>query len=544
MQEKNLQLRNLKIGCLPIIDEIIDRMNLRSILNGTLNNSDYSDTILILLKNILTDRDALYAIKDWSSTFNLRLSSGPEVSDDRLGRSLDRLFECDRSTLQTQVVLSIVKSFNLKMDQIHSDTTSITVSGNYKKQDSKAVQLKRGHSKAHRPDLKQLVYSLCVSRDGAVPIHFKNFDGNRTDDKIQWETWNSIRNLLQRPDFIFVGDSKLCVEETMKKIDSEHGLFVTMVPRTRGEVKEFLKSLKDADVRWEQIFKKRSRQDGSEFDIFESAIGPFRLREGFSVFWYRSSQKLKRDLLERKDRISRATERLENLSLERIRGPKTEDAIRKRIDAILSRYKVTDWLNVEIKFDTVENFKSMTRGKPTDETRYRKVIKKIPRLHIQKNVEAIALSQLMDGIFPIATNTKGDSLEILKIYKYQPQIEKRHALLKSTFEVAPVWLKKNSRIEGLMFVEYLAQTVAALIERELREAMLNNKIKIIRSLPENRPSQTPTFDQILRLFENRNRQELYEKDRLIKSFFEPLSPVQKQILSFLKIDEAAYLQTK
>ena len=45
-----------------------------------------------------------------------------------------------------------------------------------------AIQLKRGHSKERRPDLKQLVYSLCVTSDGAVPVHFKAYDGNQTDD--------------------------------------------------------------------------------------------------------------------------------------------------------------------------------------------------------------------------------------------------------------------------------------------------------------------------------------------------------------------------
>ena len=83
-----------------------------------------------------------------------------------------------------------------------------------------------------------------------------------------------------------------------------------------------------------------------------------------------------------------------------------------------------------------------------------------------------------------------------------------------------------------MFVEYLAQMVGALIERELRETMLSQNIKLLHSLPENRPSQTPTFDQLLRLFENRSRQELFEKDRFIRAFAEPLSPVQVQVLNF------------
>ncbi len=246
--------------------------------------------------------------------------------------------------------------------------------------------------------------------------------------------------------------------------------------------------------------------------------------------WYRSSQKRKRDELERKDRIARAIERLENLNLKRIRGPKTESALKKRIDAVLARYKVQKWLSVEIKMDEEEKFTAITRGKPTEETRYRRVINKMPRLHIKRNAEAIANSQIMDGIFPLATNTKEKPFKVLQIYKYQPKIEKRHAFLKSTLEVAPIWLKKNTRIEALMFVDYLAQMVAALAERELRETMRTQNVKLLQSLPEGRSSQTPTFEQLLRLFENRDRHELFEKYQIIKSFADPLSPVQSEIL--------------
>lgn len=541
MQEKNLNLHSKKVGCLPIIDPIIERLGLYSMLKAALKNGDYADALIILMKNILIDRDALYAIREWARTHDLLLSSGAEVGDDRLGRSLERLFEVDRATLQTQIVLSAIKSFDLKMDQIHGDTTSITLAGQFSKQNAKAVQLKRGHSKDHRPDLKQLVYSLCVTRDGAVPVHFKSYDGNRTDDTIQLETWQSLRTVLQRSDFIYVADSKLCVEGTLRRIDREHGRFVTVVPRTRAETKEFEKSLSAGDVRWVRILRKRSKQSGSEFDTFETAEGPYQLREGFSLFWYRSSQKRKRDAIERKDRIARATERLENLDLKRLRGPKTESALRKRINAILARYKAQEWLNVEIKMDVEEKFKALTRGKPTGETRYRRITSKMPRLHITRNAEAIARALVMDGIFPLATNTKEKPLQVLQIYKYQPKIEKRHAFLKSTLDVAPVWLKKNTRIEALMFIEYLAQMVAALIERELRQTMQSQNVKLLQSLPEGRPSQTPTFEQLLRLFENRDWHELYEKDQIIKSFAEPLSPVQTQILNLLKVAPTAYV---
>ena len=541
MQEKNIELHSVKIGCLPIIDAFIEKMKLHHFLKKAVGNEGYADALLILLKNILIDRNALYAIKEWAKQFDLHLGDGSEVGDDRLGRALERLFEADRATLQTQVVLSVVREFELKMDQIHSDTTSIPVTGRYDNQDEKAVQLKRGHSKNRRPDLKQLVYNLCVSRDGAVPIHFKTYDGNRTDDTIQLETWNSIRTLLQTSKFTYVGDSKTCVSETLMKIDEEHGEFVTLVPRTRSEVGDFTDALERGDVRWEQILRKRSLRHGSEFDTFESAQGPYQLKEGFHLYWYRSSQKRKRDAEDRKNRIDRAWEKLESWDLKRIRGPKTEKALRGRIDALLRRYKVQDWLEVEIKMDVDEKFKATTCGKPTEETRYRRIVNKMPRLHIRKIAEAIARSQLMDGIFPLTTNSKtADSLATLKIYKYQPHIEKRHAFLKSILGVAPVWLKKNIRIEALMFIEYLAQMTAALIERELREQMQSKNIKLLTSLPEGRPSATPTFEQLLRLFEGCQRHELFENDQMMKSFAIDLSPVQLQILSLLTVPQSRY----
>ena len=486
------------------------------------------------------NREAIYAVKDWARIHGLRLSDGAEVNDDRIGRALERLFQIDRATLQTEIVLGTVKKFDLKMDQIHSDTTSIAVSGTYADQAKLGVQLKRGHSKDHRPDLKQLVYNLCVSRDGAVPIHFKCYDGNRSDDSIQLETWQALRVLLQRPDFIYVADSKLCVEETMRKIDSEHGLFVTIVPRTRKETIDFANSLEQGEVRWEKCLRRKSSRQKSEFDTFEVATGMYQLREGFKVYWYRSSQKQKRDSESRKDRMTRAKEKLESLDLRRLRGPKTEAAMRKRVDTILTRFKVQAWLNVEIKMDSDEEFKAITRGKPTIETRYKKIIKKTPRLHLRRNAEAIAKAQFMDGIFPLAHNTKMTALEVLNSYKYQPHLEKRHAFLKSTLHVAPIWLKKNVRIEALMFVEYLAQMVASLIERELRGSMDKKSIPVLLSLPEGRSSKTPTFEQLTRLFENRDRNELFEKNRLVKLFTQPLTPVQSQILSLLKIKESVY----
>ena len=540
MQEERLRLRGLRVGALPILNHFIERMGLDEELTLALKNSGYADVLLALLKNIVVDRNALYAVGEWIALYDAGLVAHGKVGDDRLGRALDRLFAADRATLQTRIVLAVMNGFELTMERVHNDTTSITVSGAYDGQNPKAVQLKRGYNKDGRPHLKQLVYSLCVTNDGAVPVHFKAYDGNQTDDGIHLETWNRLRTLLQHPHFIYVADCKLCTEKNLRAIDGERGFFVTVVPKNRSEVAAFTEAVLAGDVRWEEILRKRADREKKVFDVIECAVGPYHLREGFIVYWYRSSQKKKRDARDREERIERTIERLEGLDLRRMRGPKTDAAIRKRVDEVIAQHSAAEWITVEIKWDAVEKFKAITRGKPTADTIFRRIIQQVPRLHVGTDAAKIARSAAMDGIFPLTTNTKEKPVDVFKIYKYQPRIEKRHALLKSTLEVAPIWLKKNTRIEALMFLEFLGQMVAALIERELRQKMVENNIDLLCSLPEGRPSKTPTIDQILRLFENQTKHALYEGDRLIKQFADPLTPVQSQILQLLSIPTAAY----
>jgi hypothetical protein len=78
----------------------------------------------------------------------------------------------------------------------------------------------------------------------------------------------------------------------------------------------------------------------------------------------------------------------------------------------------------------------------------------------------------------LTTNTKEKPVDVYKIYKYQPGIEKRHALLKSTLEVAPIWLKKNTRTEALMFLEFIAQIIAALREDPIHGSRSRNVCRI------------------------------------------------------------------
>jgi transposase len=542
MQTQPFQLVRQGLGAIPILDQGIERMGLLPHLTEAMGNARYPQAILLLLKNIVIERNALYAIQEWAVEYDPALVYGGKYGDDVLARALDRLFETDRASLLTGVVLHSVKAYAVDLNQIHQDTTSVKLTGAYAKQRRRAVQLVRGQSKDHRPDLRQLVYELSVTRDGAIPVLFKAHDGNRSDDTLHWENGQMLRGILGRADFLYVADCKLCVSQTLLNIDRSQGRFLTVMPRTRREVGEFQQKLEASLVRWEKVLAKRSSRKQGQIDVYEVASGLYQMREGFRLYWLRSSEKARRDWNEREEKIAAAMDQLRALAdPARKKKPKTEKALRKKADTILARFAVEVWVKVEITLEQREKFRQVARGRSSANTMYHKIVQWVPRISCARDENAILRSEVMDGIYPLATNTELDASAALRAYKYQPKLEKRHALLKSGLQVAPIFLKKNSRIEALMFVYFLAQLLCALIERQLRNAMRERGLPHIQILPEDRPSTTPTTEQLIRVFSSRARHLLLSKDgQLVQTFTDPLTPIQEQILSLLSLSPRVY----
>ncbi len=220
--------------------------------------------------------------------------------------------------------------------------------------------------------------------------------------------------------------------------------------------------------------------------------------------------------------------------------PKSEAAIKKAGNKIITRYKVKDWLIVTINVEEFERFRQTRKGKSTEDTLFKCSFVKRVSVDVRDNIEGQTQSASMDGIFPLVTNKNISALNTLKAYKFQPTLEKRHSLMKSVLEVAPVFLKKNDRIEALMFIYFIAQAIASLLERELRIKMKAANLESLNLLPEGRHSKTPTASQILDRFEHRARHRLFEKGKLIKTFAEPLSLDQAKVLELLNIPTAEF----
>ena len=86
----------------------------------------------------------------------------------------------------------------------------------------------------------------------------------------------------------------------------------------------------------------------------------------------------------------------------------------------------------------------------------------------------------------------------------------------------------------------MAQLIATLMERTVRQNMARRQIKAIPILPEGSYSKTPSFTQILDTFAARAKHEFYYSNQLIKVFAKPLTDIQKTVLDLLDIDAAVY----
>ena len=95
------------------------------------------------------------------------------LNDDCLGHTLDWLHAHDLTKLFAGIASRARKIFGIKAEQVHVDTTSFSVSGDYATKeggDPVPLAITYGYSRDHREDLKQWMLALATTHDGAVPI--------------------------------------------------------------------------------------------------------------------------------------------------------------------------------------------------------------------------------------------------------------------------------------------------------------------------------------------------------------------------------------
>lgn len=560
MSDPGFELQTELLGSLPIIDHYLERLRLSHLLQAHIPSStgtrlDPAVSLGLLMRNVIVSREPLYGLSGWAKVFRsdllgLKAEEVPLLNDDRIGRALDALFDADRASLATEIVVRAIREFQVELERFHNDSTSLTLQGAYWEADGRTKRGKRilkaalGFNKDHRPDLKQLLWILTVSADGAVPVHYRVVDGNTNDSPTHRESWEAVRGLRGNPNFLYVADSKLCDGDTLRYIDGQGGRFLTVLPRTRKEDRLFREHVQTHELAWEMVLQRPNpRGRYGPPDIWKMVESPLPAGDGFRLAWVWNSLMAEVDRESREERMARAMAALEDLE-RRLQSPKTKLRTRGAVERAAEKavgVRASRWMGWEVREEQVEAFRQERRGRPGKDTKFLRKLKSRFHVAAHPKEEVITYDTKSDGMFPLLTNERKLPLkELLEAYHFQPRLEKRHEQLKTVYEVAPVLLKNIDRAEALLFVYFVALLVEALIEREVRRSMEREELKSIPLYPEGRPCPAPTTEKILEAFERLETHRLKRGEEEVQVFGPELTEQQEELLRLAGVPKGAY----
>jgi transposase len=175
--------------------------------------------------------------------------------------------------------------------------------------------------------------------------------------------------------------------------------------------------------------------------VYWTAPAPIPTSEGYRIVWVRSSQKQACEAEARRARIEQGMLALEAVQA-RLASPrsrlKTRQAAEQAAQDALASTGSERWLSFEITETVKDSFRQEKRGRPGEQTRYRKTTKTIFTLTFTINDEQVAYDAATDGQFPLVTNDHQlTDPELLAAYRYQPNLEKRHHQLKTVLAAPP-----------------------------------------------------------------------------------------------------------
>ncbi|MGB9851225.1 MAG: IS1634 family transposase [Moorellaceae bacterium] len=512
-------MRFFRVGPAALIARLCDVLKIAEIINSVVEwdpvqcHLSPGDRVKALIINLLVDREALYHVERFYEHQDLEVLFGAEqqvrakdFNDDALGRALDKLSASGQlKKLFSTIALTAAATHNVPIMGIHTDTTSISVQGAYEGDGD--LDITFGFSKDHRPDLKQFLIGLTVTKDG-LPILGQSLSGNTSD-----KSWypQVIEELVENfspeklKEIIFVADSALVTKDNLALLmqgkDNKPALqFISLLPENFG-LNEEIKAEAFRIGNWQEIGKLSPKKDAacyrSQSFVREIDGHEFRLIVVHST----TLDKRKENSLLRK--WTKQREVMEKAARELSRRPFACEAdAQKAIELFLREYRHHPFiLKGTVVEDIVSNYARPGRPKKGEQPQTTVVYH--AHIQIEEDREAMAREKDLASTFVLITNLMDTQAypdrEVLKEYKEQNAVERQFRFLKQPFLLGPIFLKNKNRVEAMSFVFQLALLVAAYLEYRVRKSLEQEETPLI--LPGNRKSTNPTARALLEMFD-------------------------------------------
>ena len=166
-----------------------------------------------------------------------------KINDTRLYRCLDRLLP-HKTKLERHLKQRWGELFAAEFDVLLYDLTSSYVEGAALKN----PMMKRGYSRDHRPDCKQVVIALIVNTEG-FPLSYETFDGNRADVTTLETVLRMVERKYGQARRVWVFDRGIVSEENLEALRRRQGQYLVGTPRAK--LKQFERELLEEG--WRQV---------------------------------------------------------------------------------------------------------------------------------------------------------------------------------------------------------------------------------------------------------------------------------------------------
>jgi len=481
-----------------------------------------------------------------------------DLSDDRLSHLLQHLSKpAYWHPIEQELHARSIAVYPLPQDVIRCDAT--TVSGDHEVTAGGLLQF--GHSKDEptRPQIKVMMGALDPL---GMPLATDVLSGERADDGLYLPIIERIRNGLQRPGLLFVGDCKMRALDTRAYLAKHQDWYLSPLPLT-GATAEAMDAWITTGVRkgeageLERIWRTNDRghevlaAEGYEFArICGAPAGDVEWSE--RVLVVRSPMHAPHQAAGLEKRLRHAEIQLTALTPPRGRGKRhiTDEAtLVEAIALVLTAHRVEGLLSVVWEKQVEQTTHYVGRGRGS-ENREQRVNEKI-RSHITqiaRQEDTLAARRQRFGWKAFVTNAGPTRLSLQEAvlgYRNAYRVERIFQRLKSRVHIAPLFVKRNEQLEGLTYLLTLGVRVLTVTEFVLRRSLETEQARLPGLHPENKQKRTdtPTAERILKAFADVSLTIIkHAAGEDILRRLTPLSGVQEAILQRLGLGTNLYRQ--
>ncbi|UCG04618.1 MAG: IS1634 family transposase [Candidatus Heimdallarchaeota archaeon] len=379
---------------------------------------DLNSLIKALLSYKLTENLSITKASDWINRDEVLKAFHLEPFEQRtLYRTLEIMGE-NREQIMADIQDILFNIYDFEHTNINMDWTSFVLFGN------KCPLGKRGYSRDHRPDKKQITVGLSeLSKPINVPIGMTVREGNIHDQVHFVDTFEQVKDHLKE-DSIIVMDQGANRKENLESIESSKLKFVTSRQLNKSD-----------EITWIKNF------DKSKAELVDDRYGIYGQKKIFPsrINYLYFSEKLYRDQIETKlrkvDKLFKEAELIQQ-SIDSNRG-------------LPKRYKINNPLiDCEYSYQTKLTMMSEEQAK--------ELLKK-------------ASITGREGFFCIVSNKDLTLKKALETYRLKDSIEKIFNSLKNEIEIRPLRVWSDYSIYGALLIGFLAQLIISLIRFEHKE---------------------------------------------------------------------------